>query len=100
MEDDFCFRRLTITGQVSELISKNTSFDCCLLYFLLTVDRSPRLSKVLRAIGEVGGIQLAAAERIRKGSIVTLTGCLKEVDPFAVPKLNGFDLEHLLEVWP
>jgi hypothetical protein len=90
-------RRLTVVGRVTRL-SKNTAHGACFLSFWLTVDRAPRPTKVLRVCGEIWGSQLAMAEQIEEGSVVTLTGCIKDPDPTAVIPLPRFDLEQVLGV--
>lgn len=97
-DQDFCFRRRTITGRVSRLIDKGTAHGVCGLSFLLTVSRAPRPAMVLRVCGEIWGPQLAMAERMQEGSIVTVIGCLKEPDRAAVVQLTRLDLEQVLEV--
>ena len=100
-DEDFCFRRLTITGRVTRLITKDCTGGTGLLYFLLTVERSNRPDKVLRVCGEIWGPQLAMAEQIQDGVVVKLVGCLKEPSSLtAAAPLLGFDLEQLLEVQP
>jgi hypothetical protein len=97
IEEDFCFRRLTVTGRVSRL-NKGSAHGICGLSFWLTVERAPRPTKVLRVCGEIWGPQLAMAEQIEEGSLVTLIGCLKEPDLAATIQLPGLDLEQVLEV--
>lgn len=94
---DVCFRRLTVTGRVSRL-NKGTAHGICGLSFWLTIERAPRPTKVLRVCGEIWGSQLAMAEQIEEGSVVALTGCIKEPDPTAMIPLPGFDLEQVLGV--
>jgi hypothetical protein len=83
-----CFRRLTVTGRVSQL-NKATAHGICGLSLRLTVERAPRRTKVLRVCGDIWGSQIDKAEKIVNGSVVTLVGYL-----------NGpiFDLEQVLEV--
>ena len=100
MDEDFCLSRLTITGRVSRLIDKGTAHGVCGLSFLLTVGRAPRPTMVLRVCGEIWGPQLAMAEQIQEGCIVTVIGCLKRPDLAAVVQLTRLDLEQILEVRP
>lgn len=95
--EDFCFRRLTVTGCVSRLKTR-VDADVCSLYFDLTVNRSSKPAKVLRACGEFWGPSLEIAKQVQDGSTVTATGCLDEIDHASVRKLRGFDLEQLLKV--
>lgn len=100
-DEDFCFRRLTITGQVTRLFIKDCIEGQCLLYFLLTVKRSNKPDKELSVSGEIFGSQVAIAKWIETGSIVKLVGCLKEPDLAATMlQLPRLDLEQLLEVQP
>ena len=97
-DEDFCFRRLIVTGRVSQL-RKDTSFGVCGLYFWLTVERMPRPTKVLRCCGEIWGPQLAIAEQVQEGSIMKVSGCFKGPDLTAAVQLSRFDLEELLKVY-
>jgi hypothetical protein len=96
-DEDRCFYRLRVTGQVSRL-NKGGARGICGLSFWLTIERAPRPTKVLRVCGEIWGSQLSMAEQIEEGSVVTLIGCLKGPDLAASIQLPGFDLEQVLEV--
>lgn len=96
-------RRLTVVGRVTQL-SKNTAHGACFLSFVLTIERwsslaccseTLRSNKVLRVCGEIWGSQLAMAEQIEEGSVVALTGCMKEPDPTAMIPLPRLDLEQV-----
>lgn len=97
-DEDFCIRRLTVTGRVSRLTKHTSLYGTCVLLFWLTIERSPRTTKVLRCGGEIWGPQLALAEQVHEGAIVKLVGCLKPADLSAAVQLTGFDVEQVLEV--
>lgn len=99
MDEDFCLSRLTITGRVSRLIDKGTAHGVCGLSLHLTVQHVTwDAPMTLKVCGEIWGPQLAMAERIQEGSIVTVIGCLKGPDLASVVQLNRLDLEQVLEV--
>lgn len=89
--------RITVTGRVSWL-KKETALGFCLLYFSLTPEPKSHHAEVLRVCGEIWGPQLAMAEQVEEGSLVTLIGCLKGPDPSATVQLPRLDLEQVLEV--
>ena len=98
IHENFCFRRLTVTGRVSRLSKDIVLGFSGYLSFWVTVEQAPHPTKVLRVSGEIWGPQLAMAEQIKDGSVVTLIGCLKAPDLGAMIQLPGFDLEQVLEV--
>jgi len=88
-DDDFCFNRLTLTGQISRLRIES-SCGTYSVFFHFTVNRNPRPTKVLRACGEFWGTEYESQIlKLKEGSFVKVTGYLKPDD--------CFDLE-LLEV--
>lgn len=87
-------KRLTLTGYVERLrkdVSSAGGFTIYFLHFRFTPNQSSVFLTPLKACGEFWGEPHAThAQRVKEGSIVKITGCLKDDNCFDLELLETF----------